>query len=51
MGLLAKVAAALQGVGREYGTEVAEKVPLDDARDAMLRYEERMTRGKILFVP
>ena len=42
---------ALKGVGVEWSTEVAEKVPLDDAHAAMLRYEEQMTRGKILIVP
>ena len=42
---------ALKGVGVEWTTEIAEKVPLDDAHAAVLRYEEQMTRGKILIVP
>jgi NADPH:quinone reductase-like Zn-dependent oxidoreductase len=42
---------ALKCVGGEWATEVAGKVPLDDAHAAMLRYEEQMTRGKILIVP
>ncbi len=42
---------AIKGVGGEWTTEIAEKCPLDDAHAAMLRYEEQMTRGKVLMVP
>ena len=35
----------------DWTTEVAERVPLDQVREAMLRYEDDMTRGKVLLVP
>jgi NADPH2:quinone reductase len=42
---------AMKGAGKDWTTEVAERVPLDQAQQAILRYEENMTRGKVLFVP
>ena len=45
------VRRAMKGTGVEWTTEVAEKVPLDDVSDALLRYEKKMTRGKVLIVP
>ncbi len=42
---------ALKGAGVEWTTEVAERVPLDHVHEAILRYENHMTRGKILIVP
>jgi NADPH2:quinone reductase len=45
------VRKAMKGTGVEWTTEVAERVPLDDVSDALLRYEKQMTRGKVLIVP
>ena len=42
---------AIKGIGVDWTTEVAERVPLDQVREAMLRYEDDMTRGKVLLVP
>jgi NADPH2:quinone reductase len=42
---------AMKGAGKDWTTEVAERVPLDQVQEAILRYEENMTRGKVLFVP
>lgn|GEM_PF-42637 len=42
---------AIKGIGVDWTTEVAERVPLDQVRDAMRRYEEDMSRGKVLLVP
>ena len=45
------VRKALKGAGVEWTTEVAERVPLDHVHEAILRYENHMTRGKVLIVP
>ncbi len=42
---------SIKGIGVDWTTEVAERVPLDQVREALLRYEEDMTRGKVLLVP
>ncbi len=42
---------ALKGAGVEWTTEVGERVPLDHVHEAILRYEDNMTRGKVLIVP
>ena len=38
-------------IGSELSTAVAERVPLSGAIEAIARYEENMTRGKVLLVP
>jgi NADPH2:quinone reductase len=42
---------SIKGIGVDWTTEVAERVPLDQVREAILRYEDDMTRGKVLLVP
>ena len=42
---------SIKGTGVDWTTEVAERVPLDQVREAMHRYENDMTRGKVLRVP
>jgi NADPH:quinone reductase-like Zn-dependent oxidoreductase len=42
---------SIKGVGVDWTPEVAERVPLEQVREAMLRYENDMTRGKVLLVP
>ncbi len=42
---------ALKGAGKEWATEVAQRVPLDHVQEAIVRYEKDMSRGKVLFVP
>lgn len=38
-------------IGSELSTSIAERVPLSGAIEAIARYEENMTRGKVLLVP
>ena len=42
---------SIKGIGVDWTTEVAERVPLEHVQEAMLRYQEHMTRGKALLVP
>ena len=45
------VRKAMKGSGVDWTSEVAERVPLEDVHEALLRYERQMTRGKVLIVP
>lgn len=49
--MISCVRKAIKGAGKDWTTEVAERVPLDHVRQAILRYEDDMTRGKVLLIP
>ena len=49
--LLSCARKAMKGTGVDWATEVAERVPLEDVHEALLRYEGQMTRGKVLILP
>lgn len=49
--LLLSMREVQRHIGSELSTVVAERVPLSGAVEAIARYEENMTRGKVLLVP
>ena len=51
MRMLFAMREAQRHIGVELASEVAERVPIEDAIGAIARYEESMTRGKVLLVP